>query len=275
MSVSPRMNFIFIMESKDITMLKHLITCLTVLITITGCKKNKQEEAVLRVVTSADQAPFEFFNPKTHMIEGFDIDLVKEIAKRLNMEAVVVDMDFAGILPSLQSGQADMAIAGITRTPAREKTIDFTNDYYQPKVALLSLAKSPVKLLTELGGHKSGVQLGTFHQMLLEEVVAAQTEKFEIVARNRLLDLVQELLSENIQAVVMDFIPAKKFQAANAEKFLVTEFAHPSVKAYAIALPKGSALKEKINTVLKQLIDEGFIKQLEQKWLSTESEWSE
>ena len=256
-------------------MLKHLITCLTVLVIITGCKKNKQEEAVLRIVTSADHAPFEFFNSKTHSIEGFDIDLIKEVAKRLNMEAVVLDMDFGGILPSLQSGQADMAIAGITRTSAREKTIDFTNDYYQPKVALLSLEKSSIKSLTELGGHRSGVQLGTFHQMLLEEVVATSAEKFEIVARNRLVDLVQELLSENIQAVVMDYIPATKFQAAHSGKFFVTEFTHPSVKAYAIALPKGSVLKEKINAVLKQLIDEGFIKQLEQKWLTNESEQSQ
>lgn len=275
MSVSPRMSIIFIMELKDITMLKHLITCLTVLIIITGCKKNKQEEAVLRIVTSADQAPFEFFNSKTHTIEGFDIDLIKEVAKRLNMEPIIVDMDFGGILPSLQSGQADMAIAGITRTPVREQTIDFTNDYYQPKVALLSLEKSQIKMLSELGGHKVGVQMGTFHQMLLEEVALAHSEKFEIVARNRLLDLVQELLSANIQAVVLDYIPATKFKTANPEKFFVTEFTHPSVKAYAIALPKGSVLKEKINGILKQLIDEGFIKQLEQKWLSTESEQSQ
>ena len=253
-------------------MLKHLITCLTLFIIITGCKKNKQEEAVLRIVTSADQAPFEFFNSKTHSIEGFDIDLAKEIAKRLNMEAVVVDMDFGGILPSLQANQADMAIAGITRTLEREQTIDFTNDYYQPKVALLSLTQHPIKLLSELDGHKSGAQLGTFHQMLLEEVAASSVEKFEIVTRNRLLDLVQELLSGNIQTVVMDYIPATKFALANVGKFVVAEFKHPSVKAYAIALPKGSMLKEKINTVLKQLIDEGFIKQLEQKWLSAESE---
>ncbi|MDP3935466.1 MAG: ABC transporter substrate-binding protein [Alphaproteobacteria bacterium] len=256
-------------------MLKHLITCLTVLIIITGCKKNKQEEAVLRIVTSADQAPFEFFNSKTHSIEGFDIDLAKELAKRLNMEAVVIDMDFGGILPSLQSGQADMAIAGITRTTEREQTIDFTNDYYQPKVAMLSLALHPIKLLSQLGGHKAGAQLGTFHQMLLEEIASkSSVEKFEIVARNRLLDLVQELLSGNIQAVFMDYIPATKFEAANARKLVVAEVTHTSVKAYAIALPKGSVLKEKINTVLKQLIDEGFIKQLEQKWLSAEGEQS-
>lgn len=256
-------------------MLKHLITCLTALIIITGCKKNKQEEAALRIVTSADQAPFEFFNSKTHTIEGFDIDLIKEVAKRLNMDPIIVDMDFGGILPSLQSGQADMAIAGITRTPLREQTIDFTNDYYQPKVALLSLGENQIKRLSELGGHKAGVQLGTFHQMLLEEVAATHSEKFEIVARNRLLDLVQELLSGNIQAVVMDYIPATKFNAANAGKFFVTGFTHPSVKAYAIALPKGSILKEKVNFVLKQLADEGFIKQLEQKWLTIESEHSQ
>jgi ABC-type amino acid transport substrate-binding protein len=125
--------------------------------------------------------------------------------------------------------------------------------------------------LSELAGHKVGAQLGTFHQMLLEEVSASSAEKFEIISRNRLLDLVQELLSGNIQAVVMDYIPAKKFNAENAGKFAVAEFTHPSVKGYAIVLPKGSKLKEKVNTVIKQLIDEGFIKKLEEKWLSIES----
>lgn len=252
-------------------MQKHLIAWLTILSIITGCNKNKQAEAELRIVTSADQAPFEFFNPSSNEIEGFDIDLIKEVALRLNMTPVVKDMDFGGILPSLQSGQADIAIAGITRTEERQKTIDFSNDYYQPKVALLSLVEHPITKLAELTGHKAGVQLGTFHSMLLEEVLESGQEKFEIVARNRLLDLAQEMLSGNLQAILMDYIPATRFHTAHPGKFLVNEVTHPSVKAYAIALPKGSALKEKVDAVLAQLIAEGFIKQLEQKWLSSDA----
>ncbi len=256
---------------KGINMLKHLITCLTTLFIITGCKKNKQEEASLRVVTSADQPPFEFFNPGTGKVEGFDIDLATEIGRRLNMEITIVDMDFGGVLPSLQSGQADMAIAGITRTPEREKTIDFTNDYYQPKIGILSLIERDVKGLYSLRNHRVGVQLGTYHQMLLEEINQHEMP-LEVIARNRLLDLVQELLSQNIHAVMMDYIPALKFVTSNKEKLSVIEFYHPKAQAYAIALPKDSPLKEKLNAVIQQLIDEGFIKQLEQKWLAEESE---
>lgn len=249
-------------------MLKHLITCLTVLLIITGCKKNKQEEATLRVVTSADQAPFEFFNSSTNAIEGFDIDLAKEVAKRLNMEIVIVDMDFGGLLPSLQSGQADMAIAGFTRTPEREKTIDFTNDYYQPKMGMVFLKEAPV---SGFEGLHVGVQLGTYHQMLLEAMVKSGSH-FEIVARNRLLDLVQELLSRNIHIVIMDYVPATKFVNSNQQKLELKEFVHPGAQAYAIALPKNSSLKEKINHILAQLKEEGFIKKLEEKWLAIKSE---
>lgn len=248
-------------------MLKHLITCLAVLFIITGCKKNKQEEAVLRVVTSADQAPFEFFNSTSNSIEGFDIDLAKEVAKRLNMEITIIDMDFGGLLPSLQSGQADMAIAGFTRTPEREKTIDFTNDYYKPKMGMVFLKDSPVD---DFDGLRVGVQLGAYHQMLLDSMVKSGA-RFEVVARNRLLDLVQELLSRNIHMVVMDYIPATKFLNSNKEKLALKEFLHPDAQAYAIALPKNSPLKEKINHVLKELKDEGFIKKLEEKWLTVEN----
>jgi polar amino acid transport system substrate-binding protein len=252
-------------------MLKHLILCLTTLFIITGCNKNKQEEGILRVITSADQAPFEFFNSTTKAIEGFDIDLTHEIGKRLKMEVIIVDMDFGGILPSLQSGQADMAIAGITRTSEREKTIDFTNDYYKPRMGIVSLISTPIKDLKQFEGHAIGVQLGTYHQMLLDDMLKAGS-RFEIMARNRLLDLVQELLSKNLQAVVMDYIPATKFIKSNPNILMVTEFIHPNAQAYAIALPKDSSLKERINQVLRQLKTEGFIKLLEEKWLTTESE---
>ena len=245
-------------------MLKHLIVCLTALFIITGCKKNNQEEAILRVVTSADQAPFEFFNSSTNAIEGFDVDLAKEIGQRLNMEVVIVDMDFGGILPSLQAGHADMAISGITRTAEREQTIDFTNDYYQPKMGIVSLTAEPIKSFTDL---KIGVQLGSYHQIVLDSMLKSGN-RFEIVARNRLLDLVQELLLNNVQAVVMDYIPATKFVKSNSGNLTAVEFVHPNAQAYAIALPKNSLLKTKINSVLSQLISEGFIKKLEAKWLS-------
>lgn len=255
-------------------MLKHLITCLTILLIITGCKKNKQEEAiVLRVVTSADQAPFEFFNSHTSAVEGFDIDLAKEIGKRLNMEVIITDMDFGGILPSLQSGQADMAIAGITRTVEREKNLDFSNDYYQPKLGIISLISFPIRNTEDFKERRIGAQLGTFHQILLSDIL--QSGVFmEIVARNRLLDLVQELLSMNIHAVLMDYIPATKFVRSHSNKLMVTEFVHSNAKAYAIAFPKNSELKEKVNSVLEGLKKEGFIKSLEEKWLNTDIEYS-
>lgn len=254
-------------------MLKHIVTCLTALFIITGCKKNKQEEAVLHVITSADQAPFEFFDSATHTIQGFDIDLAREIAKRLNMDVEIRDIDFGGILPSLQSGQADMAISGITRTAQRETTIDFSMDYYRPRMGIVSLIDAKIETANEFQGKRIGAQLGTYHQMLLEGPLAS-TATFEVVARNRLLDLVQELLSKNIQGVVMDYIPATKFVASHPTKLIAVEFTHPDAQAYAIAFPKGSALKEKVNAVIKQLIDEGFIQALEHKWLQPKQDSS-
>ncbi len=226
-----------------------------------------QEEAVLRVVTSADQAPFEFFNSLTNSIEGFDIDLIKEVGRKLNMKIMIVDMDFGGILPSLQSGQADMAIAGITRTPEREKTIGFSIDYYQPQLAILSKTNNPIKNITDKNIRRIGAQLGTFHHALLEDA-SKTTNEFEVVARNRLLDLVQELLTDNIQAVIMDHTPATKFRSSNKQKLTLEKFKHPSAKAYAIALPQNSPLQDKINDAIRTLIKEGVIRKLENKWLS-------
>lgn len=260
------------MDLKDFRMLKHFITCLTALFIITGCKKNKQEEAVLVIATSADQPPFEFFNPKQNRVEGFDIDLATEIANRLNKKAEIRDMDFGGILPSIQSGQVDLAIAGITRTKEREKTVDFTIDYYKPQMAIVYKKSDPVLNTTEFPHKRVGAQIGSYHQFLLEDVLEKTSTSFEIVARGRLLDLIQELLSNNLNAVIMDYAPAEKFLASHPDVLEITAFEHPAAQAYAIALPKDSDLKEKINLILKQLIQEGFITQLEKKWLQKAEE---
>lgn len=248
-------------------MLKHFIICLATLFIITGCNKNKQEEAVLVVATSADQPPFEFFNATQNKIEGFDVDLAEEIAKRLNKKIEIRDIDFGGILPSIQSGQVDIAISGITRTAEREKTIDFTIDYYKPQMAIVYKTTSPVLNESEFNKKKVGAQVGSYHQMLLESVLDKNNLTFSIVARTRLLDLVQELLSGNLNAVVMDYAPAEKFLINHKGTIAIVPFEHPDAQAYAIGLPKGSSLRKPINKILLDLKKEGFIKKLETKWI--------
>ena len=69
--------------------------------------------------------PFEFKDPTTGDYVGFDIDMWKLIADRLDLEYELQPMDFNGLIPALQSGNIDAAIAGMTIKSEREKVVDF------------------------------------------------------------------------------------------------------------------------------------------------------
>ena len=88
-----------------------------------------QAETIL-VGTDAGYAPYEFKDPKTNEIVGFDIDLITAIAKATGNEAKIQNMQFAGIIPALQSNMIDVAAAGMTITEARKKQVDFSDPYY-------------------------------------------------------------------------------------------------------------------------------------------------
>ena len=85
-------------------------------------------KSVLVVGTHAGFKPFEYI--QDGKVVGFDIDLSREVAKSLGKELKVEDMGFDGLLPALETGQVDMVVAGMTKTPEREKNVSFSKSYY-------------------------------------------------------------------------------------------------------------------------------------------------
>ena len=80
-----------------------------------------QAETIL-VGTDAGLAPFEFKDPNSEEIVGFDMDIIKAVAKAVGDEAKIQNMQFAGIIPALQTNMIDVAVAAITITDERKKT---------------------------------------------------------------------------------------------------------------------------------------------------------
>lgn len=88
-----------------------------------GCKDN-----TIIMATAGDFRPFEFVEGGE--IRGIDIDIAKEIAKRLNKKLEIKNMKFDSVMSALNSGTADFAISAISINSTREKIVDFTTPYY-------------------------------------------------------------------------------------------------------------------------------------------------
>ena len=216
----------------------------------------------LRVGTSADYPPYEFHaivDGKDTII-GFDIEIIKEVAKDLGVELALTDMGFDGLLTALQSGNLDMVISGMTPTPERAEAVDFSDVYYVAiqKVIVRAEDKATYTTIDSLAGKKVGAQLGAIQ----EGIVKDQMPQSELRALSKLPDLVLDLKSGNVEALVVEEPVAKAYIAANPELTLADIQLEQDEAGSAIAMPKGSAaLVEAVNATLKRLADEGKIAQ--------------
>ena len=184
------------------------------------------------------------------------------------MELEIVDMDFDALIPAVANGKIDVVLAGLTVTEERKQNVDFTASYATGVQVIIVAEGSAITtaddLFAEGASHKIGVQQGTTGDLYctwdLEEAGLATIERFKSGT-----DAVLALTTGKVDCVVIDNEPAKNFVAANEGlKILETEYI---TEDYAIALAKGSELTAKIDAALTELIADGTVAAIIEKYI--------
>ncbi len=225
-------------------------------------EKNAIKKLVVGV--SADYPPFEFIY--NGQVSGFDIDLADVIAKHLGLELEIKDMPFHTIIPSLQHGDINVAISGMTETVERAKSTDFSKPYYSMKLALLVHSDSKISEPVITNGMRIGAQTGsTMYQWIMDQ--KRQGLDIDVLAIDNNLVLVEELKNKKLDGVLLDGIVARDIQAQRANSMLsVITLSDVNVGDFMICLKKGDPMLKKINETLEALKISGMLDQLEQKW---------
>lgn len=87
----------------------------------------QRENGTLTMATNVEFPPYEYY--ENGVATGIDVDIAQAIADKLGMELTVSDMKFDSIIIAVQTGKADIGVAGMTVTEDRLKNIDFTDSY--------------------------------------------------------------------------------------------------------------------------------------------------
>jgi polar amino acid transport system substrate-binding protein len=225
---------------------------------LSGCNSNNHPKNTLTFATSAEYPPFEYTDGK--QIKGFDIELAELIAKELGKQAVFQNIQFSSILPALQTGIADAAIATITVTDERKKVFDFSDLYYTDGIALVYPVNHPITTEAALAGKKIACQMGTTMQFWLEH----HMKTAHVILMDNNNQAIEALKSNYVDAVLMDNVQSAVFSKKNPG--LAHSLLAQSDAGYAIAFKKGSPLKDEVNNILKKLEASGAMKILKRKW---------
>lgn len=252
----------FELKIGEIRMIKKIAVAIMTLsiaaLTLVGCGSKSNEDMII-MGTNAEFMPFEYREGKD--IVGFDVDLANKISEKLGKQLKIEDMEFGGLLSALESGKIDFIAAGMSKTPDREKQVNFSESYYTAS-QLITIKADNVDITNgeDLKGKKIGVQLGT-----TGEEVAREIEGAEVVSFDKGAMALVDLANGKIDAVVLDAEPTKNYTKGNDDvKVLDEELTN---EEYSIAVSKDDQeLLDAINETLKELKESGEYQELVNKY---------
>jgi len=218
----------------------------------------------LRVVTDPSFVPFEMMDQQTGEMIGFDMEIIREVADRAGFEIDLNTMDFNGIIPALQTGNVDIAIAGITITDQREEIVDFSDPYYDSGLRILvRQGEDGVTELDDLEGKKIGTKIGsTSYDYLMKTL-----EKDDgVTPYPGSSDMYMALMSRAIDAVFYDAPNVGYFARTGGKGKVKTVGPLYEGQQYGIALKNGSEWIDEVNEALASMKADGTYQTIYEKW---------
>lgn len=221
-------------------------------------------DGILTVGTNAEFPPFEYVDDNGEP-DGFDVALIKAIGEKLGVSVEVENMEFDSLVSSI-GNKIDVAIAGMTVTDERKKSVDFSDSYYDAVQYVIVPEGSEIATFDDLAGKAIGVQLGTTGDFIAsDDVDGASVSQY-----NKAVDAVNDLINGRVDCVIIDKNPALVFEAKFAGQVKAIDGAQFDfeVENYAIALPKGdTALADQINQALDELKADGTFDKLVEEYI--------
>ena len=222
----------------------------------------------LTMSTNASFPPYEMV-ADDGSFEGIDIEVAGAIAEKLGLELQVDDMGFDAALQAAQTGKSDMVMAGVTVTEERQAVMDFSNSYANGVQVVIVKEDSPIQTVDDLANaNMIGCQMGTTGYIYCSDTPEnGGFGEDHVTPYDDGAAAVQALMNGQIDAVVIDNMPAQEYVAANPGlKILDGEFTNED---YAIGVAKGNtALLDAINGALEELTNDGTIQSIVDKYIS-------
>lgn len=219
------------------------------------------KDGTLTVGTSAEYAPFEYKDDNGDY-KGFDLELIAKIADKLGLKVDYVNNDFDSLVAGVASGtKYDVSIAAMTVTPARKKSVDFSDSYYMDDQAIVTkndnaditgdnykdkLDTSDATLIVQSGSTAEAFAKENFPNATIKPVKDA-TECFSALQSDQGTAVIT---NRSVAAQ----LTADQFNTCHVVKQVSTG------EEYAIAINKGNTkLKKDINKAIQELTDDGTV----------------
>ncbi|WP_030642560.1 MULTISPECIES: transporter substrate-binding domain-containing protein [Streptomyces] len=219
-------------------------------------------------LTTCTHLPYPPFQSEVNgKVQGFDVSLIDLVAKDLGVKQQILDTPFENFKTGafLNSGECDLAAAGMTITAERKKNVDFSDPYFEATQAVLVDKNSGINSLADVKA--KGKKLGAQAQTTGEDYV--KSKGYDPISFESSDAVLNGLRTGQVQAVVIDFPVVQGWlkDKANADKFKVVDNLKTG-EQYGFTVKKGNKpLLDAINKAIRTAKADGTYKKIYEQWI--------
>lgn len=218
-------------------------------------------KGVLVFGTDATYPPFEYVDKDMNIV-GAEIELGNELSHRMGLKAKFINTAWDGIFPALNAKRFDVIISSVSITPKRQEAYDFSIPYKDSaQIVVVSKDNQNIRTKTDLKGKKVGVQIGTTSEKEAKKVGGVG----EVKAYSTFTEPFMELSFGRIDAIIINKAVAAVFIKKYPDKFKTTGGPFLIKNQGIVIRKKEKELKGAIDKVLREMLDDGWIKKLREK----------
>lgn len=247
-------------------------------LTLAACGGQAQEQKanndgtpaakVYRVSTNAEFAPFESMD-ENQQIHGFDIDIINAMAQTGGFEIKVEHKPWDSLFPALANGDTDILLSGITITEDRQKTMSFTDPYYQITQVILVPEGKNIESSEDLKNlDKVGVVTGQTGDFAAGKILGETNPK---IARFESVPLmIKEVENGGVDVAISDSAVIAHYVKNNSDKgFRIIEVPDFEVENYGIAVRKDDQeTLQMLNDALNTIRENGTYAEIESRYFA-------
>jgi len=212
----------------------------------------------LVVGCDATYPPFESMKDGT--IVGFDIDMIKEIAERMDREIEIKTIKWDNTFIFPEDTDLDMIISAIPISEEKESLIDFSDPYFTMEYMLIVLSGIDLKTEGDLEGKEVGILKSEESYPDEDYLIDYRIEGYNDVAT-----MFDDLRNENISGILISLPIGVNLMTENEGIYNILKTVK-SNKKFGIVLEEGSTFKEEINRIIEEIIQDGTYDEIYDRW---------
>lgn len=210
------------------------------------------------------------FRDENNEVVGYDIDLAREVCRRLGKTLVCQPIDWSAKEQELNTGKIDCIWNGFTMTEERKAAMAFTDAYLDNAQVVVVRADSGIRGLSDLKGRIVGIQSGSSAQDALEDRPDFKAILKNVVEFKENITALNDLELGNIDAVVMDQVVANYSIKQTGKPFAVLSEGL-AFEEYGIAFRKSdTALRDLVQSTLVEMASDGTVRRISEQWFGTD-----